>query len=318
MNFAALIKKSFEIAWHNRILWFFGVLSGGAGSVGAVNPLSSVSNFSIPSPGSEPSDTQNQGVSNVLGVVDSTNGLISFENLMLIILAVVLLTLVLLIIFIFVTNWASAALVFSILHRNQERPTFGVGARVGLKYWWKFYLLTLIFGLFILTFFLLLAAPGVLLFLAGFTPVAIGYTVVAVVIFIVAIFVIAAVGSLIISLAQRMLIHKGVGVVESIRLSGGLIKKYLGESLLTYIVAIGLNFAAAFAAFIAILPIGLILLILFMIGMGLGGVWLGLIFLGIAAVPSLLLLIAVGGFWNAFQAVYWTLFYEHLASKEGW
>ena len=320
MNFSALIKKSFGIAWHNRVLWLFGALSGGVGTVGF--PGGGSGSFEVPNlPQGDPSKSipGSETISQVLGVSDqSIFSFLSPQNLLLIILGIVVLVLVLLVIFIFVTNWASAALVFSILQRNVQRPTFSAGAKAGLKYWWKYYLLTLIFGLFILAFVIMLAAPGVLLFLAGLTPVAIVYTVIAVVMFILAMFVIAPIGSLIISLAQRMLVHKGTGVVESIRLSGGLIKKYLGESLLTYIVAIGLNFAAGFAALVAILPIGLILFVLFMIGMGVGGVWLGLIFVGIAAIPSLLLLIAAGGFWNAFQASYWTLFYEHLAAKEGW
>lgn len=312
MDFSALIKKSFEIAWHNRVLWLFGFLSGGAGTVGYINPGGF--NFEVPSSWEKPSEE----ASKVLGVTDPSTGAISSQTLLLIILVAVLVILILLLIGIFVSNWAAAALVYLILQRNQARPTFGVGARAGLKYWWKFWLLTLILGLFILAFFLMLAVPVALLFFAGLTPLAIGFLIIAGLVFFISLFIIAAAGSLIISIAQRMIIYKGVGVLESMRLSGGLIKKYLGESVLTYIVAVGLNIAAGFVAFIAFLPILLVVGLIFVIGMAAGGVWAGAIAAVVAGIPILILLFAAGGFWNAFQATYWTLFYEHLAAKEGW
>ncbi len=308
MNFAALIKKSFDIAWHNRVLWLFGFLSGGAGTVSYINP--SGFNFSLPTPPTAPMDSGLEGASKVLSVVDPASTAISSQSLLLIILGFVVVVLLLLLIFIFVTNWAAAALVVSILQRNAQRPTFVSGARAGLKYWWKFYLLTLILGIFILAFIFMLAFPALLLFLVGWTPVAVVYSVIAVIVFIIAMFIIAAIGSLIISIAQRMIIHKGSGVVESIRLSGGLIKKYLGDSLLTYIVAIGLNFAAGFVVMIAILPLVAVFAVLIF-----AKLWILVL---VAFIPVLILLFAIGGFWNAFVASYWTLFYEHLASKEGW
>ncbi|HEX7456624.1 MAG TPA: hypothetical protein VF303_04135, partial [Candidatus Nanoarchaeia archaeon] len=261
MDFSALIKKSFEIAWHNRVLWLFGFLSGGVGTVGYINP--SGFNFTIPSSTPEPSDSQLQAVGRVLGVSDSPSSLISSPTFILIILAIVAVLLILVLLGIFIANWAAAALVYLILQRNAQRPTFGVGVRAGLKYWWKFWLLALVIGLFILAFILALAIPAVFLFLARFTTLAVIFTVIAVIVFILAMFVIASIGSLIISLAQRMIIHKETGVFDSIRLSGGLVKKYLGESLLTYIVAVGINFAAGFAAMFAILPIGIVIAVLF-------------------------------------------------------
>jgi len=314
MDFSALIKKSFDIAWHNRVLWFFGFLAGGAGGA-VVNPGGgSGFNFEIPSSWQKPSEE----TSKVLGITDPSTGAISSHTLLLIILVVVLVILILILIGIFVSNWASAALVYSILQRNKERPTFGAGARGGLKYWWKFWLLTAILGSFIIVFILMLALPAILLFLGNLKVLAIVYTIVAVLIFIIAMFVIAVASSLIISIAQRTIIHRGVGVLESIRLSGGLIKKYLGKSVLTYIVAIGLNIAAGFVALIALLPIGIVLFLVFMVGMVTGGIWAGIIAAVVAGIPILILLFAAGGFWNAFQATYWTLFYEHLAAKEGW
>ncbi|OGY25957.1 MAG: hypothetical protein A2Z24_02460 [Candidatus Woykebacteria bacterium RBG_16_44_10] len=314
MDFSALIKKSFDTAWHNRVLWLFGFLSGGTGAT-VVNPGGgSGFNFQIPSSWEKPADK----VSQVLGITDSPTGNIDYNTILLIILIVVLVVLILVLIGIFISNWASAALVYSILYRNKARPTFGVGARAGLKYWWKFWLLTAVLGMFILVFVLMLAIPGLLLFLAKMTPLLVVYAIIAVLIFIIAMFVIAVVGSLIISIAQRMIIHRGIGVLDSIKLSGGLIKKYLGESILTYVVAIGLNIGAGFVALIAMLPMGIILFIVFIATMAAGGVWAALVAAVVVGIPILILLFTAGGFWSAFNATYWTLFYEHLASKEGW
>ena len=313
MDFSALIKKSFDIAWHNRVLWLFGFLAGGASGVG-MNSGGFNFSFSAPSSWEKPSEKANQ----VLGITDPSTGAILDNTLILIILIFVLVVLILVLVGIFISNWASAALVYSILNRNQARPTFGVGARAGLKYWWKFWLLTAILGLFIFAFLLMLALPAILLFFSNMKPAAIAYGIVAFMVFIIAMFVIAVAASLIISIAQRLIVHKNTGVLESIRLSGGLIKKYLGESVLTYLVAIGLNFAAGFAALIALLPIGLVLFIVFMIGMATGGIWTGIIVAAVIGIPALILIFAASGFWNAFNGAYWTLFYEHLASKEGW
>ena len=308
MDFSALIKKSFSIAWHNRVLWLFGFLSGGVGTVGYIDP--SGFNYHLPAPNSESTEPGLDGVNKVLSAVDPSSTAISSQTLLLIVLGIVAIVLVLLLIFIFISNWAAAALVFSILQRDRQRPTFSVGAKAGLKYWWKFYLLTLTLGVFILAFIFMLASPALLLFLAGWTPIAIVYIVVAAIVFIIAMFVIAAIGSLIISIAQRMIVHKNTGVLESIRLSGGLIRKYLGESLLTYIVAIGLNFGGGFLLMIAALPLAAILFILFI-----ANLWLAAF---IVLIPAAIFLFTAGGFWSAFQAAYWTLFYEHLANKEGW
>lgn len=308
MDFSALIKKSFEIAWHNRVLWFFGFLSGGATGAAYLNP----SGFNFTLPGSEKSTDH---ASKVLGITDPFTSSISSQTMLLIILAVILIVLIIFLAAIFVSNWAAGALVFSILERNKQRPAFGAGAHAGLKYWWKFWLLTLVLGLLILAFMLMLAIPAILLFLGNLGSLAIVYLVLAIFVFIIAIFVISAIGSLIISIAQRMIIHKNVGVIASIRLSGGLIKKYLGESLLAYVIDVGLNFAASFVALIVLLPIGIILFLLFLAGMAANlFIWPALI----AAIPALILLFTASGFWQAFNASYWTLFYEHLASKEGW
>ena len=308
MDFAALIKKSFEISWHNRVLWLFGFLSGGATSAAYLNP----SGFNFTLPGSEKSTDH---ATKVLGIIDPSTGLVSSQAMLLIILAIILIVLIIFLAAIFVSNWAAGALVFSILERNKQRPTFSAGAHSGLKYWWKFWLLTLILGLLVLAFMLMLAIPAILLFLGNLSSLAIVYLVLAVFVFIIAIFVISAIGSLIISIAQRMIIHKNVGVIDSIRLSGGLIKKYLGESLLAYVIDVGLNFAASFVALIVLLPIGIILFLLFLAGMAANlFIWPALI----AAIPALILLFAASGFWQSFNASYWTLFYEYLASKEGW
>ncbi|OGY24205.1 MAG: hypothetical protein A2172_01540 [Candidatus Woykebacteria bacterium RBG_13_40_15] len=306
MDFSALIKKSFDIAWHNRVLWLFGFLSGGVTGIGSLNPNS----FNIGLPSSEKST---EHTSNVLGAMDPSA--ISSQTWLIILLVAALVILVLVLIAIFVSNWAAGALVFSILERDKQRPSFSVGARAGFKYWWKFWLLTLTLGLLILAFMLMLALPAILLFISRLQVLAIIYIVLAVIIFVLAIFVISTIGSLIITISQRIIIQKEVGVLESIRLSGGLIKKYLGESLLAYLVAIGLNFAAVFAAMVIFIPIAVVLILMFVIGIAFHlFIWLGLILM----IPALLFLFAISGFWQAFNASYWTLVYEHLASKEGW
>lgn len=309
MDFSALIKKSFQFSWQNKILWIFGFLSGGSGTVAYLDPT--IFNYSFG--GGDSPKIQEGGekiAASVLGVTDRSFSSMPSETWLILALIIALIILILLLAGIFVTNWASASLVFSILQRNVEKPTFGSGARAGLKYWWKYYLLTLVFGAFIFTVLFLLALPVLVFFLAGFDALAIVMLILGVIVFILFIFAISLVGTLIITLAQRMIVHKGIGVLESLRLSGGLLKKHLGDSLLTYLVALGLGFAASFAFMIAMLPVGILLVVLVI-----AKFWPILV---LVLIPTVIALFVAGGFWQTFTATYWTLFYEHLASKEGW
>ena len=308
MDFIALIKKSFSIAWENKILWLFGFLSGGVGSAGAGN----FSGFSFPfspidskTPNFETEKTEEL----ILGAHDTVSQ-VPIETWIFLGVAITVVILVIFTIGIFVSNWSAAALVASILQRNTQKPTFGSGARLGMKYWWRFYLVSLVFGLVLLGIILLLGFPVVILFLAGFTPLAIATLIVVVLIFIIFLIVYSVVGSLILVLSQRLIIHKGVGVMESIRLSGGLLKTHKGESLLTYVVALGLNMAISFVMLIILFPLLIIGGILFFVGLW----WL----IAIIAIPAMIGLFIFSGFLQAFNAAYWTLFYEHLAAKEGW
>lgn len=311
MDFSALIKKSFEIAWHNRVLWFFGFLSGGMSGVSMANPGF---NWNLPS-GDFPRSPESfpKPGENVLG--HTTRNWESFftsippETLITIFLVAALVILVVLLILIFVSNWAAAGLVFSILNRGNERPNFRSAARAGLKYWVKFYLVTLILGLFVISLLLILGAPLLLFLVEDLRSLAFAYLAVGLILFIILIFLVAIVGSLIVNISQRLIIHKGTGVIESIKVSAALLRKYKGEAVLTWLVAMGLNFGASFAIFIVLLPVILILFVIFFIN-----IYAALV----ALVPALAILFVAAGFWNAYQAVYWTLFYEHLASREGW
>jgi len=305
MDFAALIKKSFDISWNNRVLWLFGFLSAGVSGVGMINP--SGFNFSLPSSRQTSSadvDTSTQMIRSFGQFI----GGISQETLILIVLTILLVVLLFIMLGIFVVNWSGSALVFSILQRNKQRPDLKAGAKAGLKYWWKYYLVTLVFSLIVFVFILMLAIPVILLLISGMKVLAVASVIFALLLLIVFVFAISIIGSVIIVLAQRMIIHKGTGVLESIRLSGGLIKKYLGDSILTWLLAVGLSFGVGFVVLFALLPIGAVLVVLFIVN-----VWIGLA----ALVPALALLFAAAGFWYAFQAAYWTLFYEHLVAKEG-
>lgn len=304
MDFSALIKKSFTIAWHNRVLWVFGLLAGSMGGAGGINPSF---NFSFPTNSSTTTKITNNNFS---AEINKFTSMFSTQTWITIILVAVIVIIIVLIIATFVSSWAAAALVYCTLNVPNERPTFKKGARAGLKYWWKFYLLTLVLGMIALIFYLLLALPLLFLFLAHLQPLLIIYFIFAVIVFIISIFVISVFSSIIIMLAQRLLIHRGLGVLESIRVAGHLIKKHIGETFLTYCLALVLNFGAGFAFIIALLPIIIIAFVVMFINI--------IVSYFLVFVLAIVLLVVAGGFWQAYIATYWTLFYQHLASKEGW
>lgn len=308
MDFTALIKKSFQIAWENKILWLFGFLSGGVASASAGN-LSGF-NFSIPAPSSEtPKFETEQTDDLVLGAYDTVNQ-VPIETWIFLGVIITIVVLAILAIGIFVTNWSASALVGSILQRNSQKPTFGSGSKIGMKYWWRFYLVSLVFGLVLLGITLLLGFPVLILFLAGFTPLAIAVLIAVALVFFIFLIVYSVIGSLIMVLSQRLIIHRSIGVMESIRLSGGLLKNHKGDSLITYVVALGLNIVIGIVLFILLLPLIIIGGILFFVNLW----WV----IAIVAVPVMIGLFIFSGFLQAFNAAYWTLFYEHLAAKEGW
>ncbi|OGY21872.1 MAG: hypothetical protein A2126_00640 [Candidatus Woykebacteria bacterium GWB1_45_5] len=319
MDFSALIKKSFDIAWHNRVLWLFGFLSGGAAGLWYANPISYIFNFSDFSSTSSTYDVEKaeRMVTNVKNFVSS----ITPETWLLIIVVIIVVLLLLTLVGVFINSWSLSGLVYSILYRNQARPTFGVGARAGLKYWWKFWLLALVYGLVVFTLFLIFGASIVINFIGSFASIIGGvdfrltWTIsllvaLAGIIALVLLIVISVAGGVIIPIAQRLIIHKGTGVLESIRIGGSLLKKYFGESLLTFLLAIGLGLAFNFMTMFLVMPVSAILETLS----------------AAKLLPAVLILATLFGMfmaivssiWVAFQAAYWTLFYEHLASKEGW
>lgn len=303
MDFTALIKKSFQISFHNRVLWLFGFLSAGVGSVGMVNP-SGIS-YSFPT-GSENAmaDPETEMMFH-----DTQNFFSSLSTDTIIIgsLIIVLILLLLFLVGIFVVNWSGAALVSSILDREKNRPTLGSGSRAGLKYWWKFWLLTALFSTIVLVVVAMIAVPVVLLFFSSMQGLAIVALVIAILTLIIFIFIVSVVGSLIITLAQRLIVHKGKGVLESVRVAGWLVKRNIGESFLTYLLAAGLSFAASFAGIVIFLPMAAVVFVAFILNAYLGAFML---------IPALAILFTAAGFWGAYQATYWTLFYEHLAAKE--
>lgn len=307
MDFTALIKKSLSFAWNNRILWIFGLLSGGISGTGSMN-LGSF-HFNFPGLISEDKSEKVLGIDKMLGESDFISGFFTSDIRLALVVLIVLIVLLTLLFVIFVTNWAGAGLVFSVLDRNNKRPTFHAGANAGMKYWWNYFKISLVFFTAIIAILAMLALPVGLLLLSRMGLLAIVVAVIALMILIVFIFLIATVGSLIMTLAQRVVVHKQKGVLESIRLAGYLVKKNIGEAALTWLVAAGISFGAGFVAIVALLPIGAVIFVLFFIN-----IWFGL---G-AVIPAIILCLAAAGFWNSVMVTYWTLFYEHLISKEKW
>ena len=127
MDFTALIKKSFFYAWHNSVLWVFGVLSAGAGGSGFVNP-SGINLGGLPT-SFEDSGEKVQGVSNVFGARTSYPIQLPPDTISLFFVIIAIVVLLVLIISAFITNWDASSLVFSILNRNKERTTFKIGAK---------------------------------------------------------------------------------------------------------------------------------------------------------------------------------------------
>jgi len=124
--------------------------------------------------------------------------------------------------------------------------------------------------------------------------------------------------SIVIAFAQRAIAVENVGPIEALRSGWHLARAHLGESLLTWLINLGLAIATALTALIGIA--GAVVL--------LGGIGWGLFsvagltaptvaYIGVGGLALLALILTLTGIANAFFWTYWTLAYLRLSGHGG-
>jgi hypothetical protein len=305
MDYARLVGEAWRLTWHHRFLWVLGLFAGGTfGSFGS-------SPIQWRGGGREAA----QLPPGLLGAGHDAAGLLAANVGLVIAVAglVVVLGLALLVISLI----SQGAVVRAAAELELGHPSsLRLAWRAGLDLFWRYVRLTLaLVGLAVGIAFVV-GAVGVLLF----APVATGQGTAALPLALlaaVALVPVLVVGGIALSIvvlyAQRAIALDGAGAVESLRLGWHTLRGHVGESLLAWVIALGLGVAAGVALFV------LFVLSLAVVG-GLGfGIWAlagahPLTF-AYAALGGLVMLVAgaaVVGIANTFFWNYWTLTYMQL------
>jgi hypothetical protein len=291
LNYLEIIKKSFQMTWQNRYLWWLGffMIFSGAG----------MSSFNFSQEKDNP-----QNAEKVLNLISS--------NLTWIIPAIIFLTL--LIVFLFVLGtFARAGVILSAEKiEKKENFCFKDALKEGKKYFWKFFLLSIalciVFGIITAIMFV----PVATLFAAKSYLIGILLAILASLILI-PLFVIF---SFIKIFGQIYLVFGNLKLKDSIENAYHLFLKNIKASIVMALIFIPLGAMMLFAFLTAF--------IIFAIIFGLLGLLLFFAFkmigvfaaIGLGGLALILFILAVGSFYQSFTQIVWVLFFKEIAAPK--
>lgn len=293
IDYLAIIKNAWKIAWENKFLWWFGffILLGSGFQT----------NFSFPK-----SSNQNWNAASI----PAANFILNEKGIL---IGGIIFLILLVAFFIYLSIRGKAAMIKSIGKvMKKESCNFSVGFRSGKKYFWKIFILggILIFVVFGLV--ILLSVPVAFLFLMKAYFLAVVSAILAV-----AILVPVAILSVFINLYALIYITLAdLSVPEAIENAYLVFRKNILPSVLMVLFFILFRAVLFFAAVLALISI----LVLFgptIIISYLFFPQIGLSFIGISVLIVFLSLLAVlNSIYNAFSQAVWILFFNEIAKQK--
>ncbi len=287
LDFGFILKRAFEITKDNKVLWVFGIIIaffGGAGNTPNFNSsVSDNKNFDIPK--------------------------IDFEQILPLLIIVVIAAIILAIAAVFLSALSRGALVHLVDKVDKgEAISVREGFKAGFSVALPLILISLVIG--IPLFFLIslsvaiLLGPGILLLVVveskviGVLLIVIGGLVCM------ALVIAAAVAVTIVLLyAERYYVLTGSKVIESIKMAITLFRGNVGQSLLLWLINVGISIGSGLITLIIVLVFGLPIVLL-AIAVSL---WvLVLLIIPIAAIAF------VGGLFQVYFSSMWTLAFKQL------
>lgn len=285
--YLGIIKKAWNITWHNKYLWWFGFFVA-LGSCGNIN-------YSLDRPGNPKLEKSIEQIQQFL-----TN------HSYLIIIAVVLVLIVLILRII-----GKGALISSTYKTAKNRSSdFKLGFREGKKYFWKLLGLGLVVAGYFLAALIILAVPVIFLFVNG--NYIIGSLLAAVAIFIFLPLVIILLflreyGSLYIVLG-------GLKITAALENSYVLLRRNILSSVIMALVFIPLSIGFFLLLIAVILPVAAVFLIIgliFYFFISKIGAFV-ILFLAISVLVFMLMFFR--SIWEVFAQTIWVLFFQEIAS----
>lgn len=309
MDYGDLINSSFRLTWRYKYLWALGLLAGFGGNGGSYNVGSG---FLGAQDGNGPSGADVERV------------IVWLQTHMALIFALILLGFLAMVGFFLIGSWAAAALVNEVDDLEHRDEDDGEPPRGFLSAWAKgrsafgrVVGLRLLVGLIVLGFVALAVVPLVLLglLIAAQSPIAVVVGILAGVLL--ALILLAAIPFIVaLSIAQQLALRYVVlrqkRAVEGLKAGFRLLRANLGQTLLLWLITVGLGMAAGPVLLVAILliavPVGLLVFIMFQIGPV-----TGVTSLALAALVLIPLLFTAGGAMSAYFSTYWTLAFSQLS-----
>lgn len=290
IDYIKILKKAWNITWHNRFLWWFGFFTALAGG-----------SFNFPINDSEWKGAGNEHLANFMS-----------GHMALVITGAIILFM-LLIVFLVLGVIGRGALIKETEKIIQNKPAgFKTGMKEGKKYFWKLLLQNILLILFTFLSFLVLAIPVIVLYVGKSYVIGTLVAVAAVIIFIPLIILIAFMRIY----GQLYVVLAGLGVIPALERAYELLMKNKLASIIMGLlfIPLGIVLAVIFLAFI------IALLIIF--------IPLGLLFNLILAKVGLIFIIALGAFcllagvfiarsiYETFSQVVWVLFFHEIAKPK--
>lgn len=310
MGFSQIIKKAWTITWRYRALWVLGLFAGitGASSGGS---------------GSGGSGSSSSNSSNSLGNLNSQQWLPTLERLLPLIVVVVLGMMIVGFVWWILSIAARGGLVYAVNEIESGRPfTLGASWNVGFGRWWRLFGLSVLLSLpmlvLVLLFLLGIFAPLLPFLFAHTRPSA---AVVAPICGVVAIgvpvmIVVGFVLGMMYVLGIRFVVLAGLGVMDSAREAWRMLRARLKDTILMYLINIGMNIAAGLVVGI---PLAIVAAVIAVPGIvaGIAGHWgVAAGAVAIAALVIMAVSLLYTGIWGTFTSALWTIFYRRVTGME--
>jgi hypothetical protein len=307
MNYGDLIRDAFRITLHNRFLWFFGFFAGGTGTNFVGNVPSGGGNFNF--------DDFQRSSSDISGLTAQVGQGLS-ETV--VILGIVLVVLLIALFFIILAIISQGALADSVaaIDRGEGRR-FGSAFTSGMGNFWRVLGYYVAFFLIALGLLMVIGIPVALLIGGTFaatqsTGVRVSVAVVVGILAVLLLIVVFIPLSIIGQYALRDIVVRRERVLGSVGSGYGLFRHNIGRSLLLWLIQLGISIGIGIAFLLLLLIVALVLAIpaiVLAIADYTTGAW-------IAGVPAglivfLLFLVATGAI-GTFSHAYWTLAYLRL------
>lgn len=298
MDYGEVLSKAWKIIWKHKILWLFGILAG-FGSAGG----NSGGNVSFTNSGRSPFSPEMNQFFNAFGR--------QFERIPVwvwVLVAVVFLFLFVLVIFLNTVGQIGLFSGAKEADQGTERLTFGSLFNASLTYFWRVFLLNLLFGIAIVTVFLVVLIPLVL-----FSVATLGIGLICLIPFICLMIPLAWVLGIILEQSIIAIVVEDIGIFAGVARGWNVVTHHIGQVLIMGLI---LGFGGSIVGLIFALPVTLTLLpILLAVVIGGGAVNMGLVISAILFIIYLPFLLLFTGILRSYTSTAWTLTFIRLKGE---